>query len=175
MKRLLLVAAAAALVLSVSLPARAASVWVSRYVNGSYSDGNGTYMSLTAYTAEDLTGNNPPSAFAYVTVTTPSGSDSGSGALAVTLDPAVTIGSITGTIAGSAGPITVDLTFLGISFSSAQPPTVYGQLSPTAPSGYAGYGHNKAGSVDGTVSSAVGTITVTGGYASASYGLNAVV
>lgn len=175
MKRLLLVAAAAALVLSISLPARAASVWVSRYMNGSYSDGNGTYVSLTGYTAEDLTGTNPSSAFAYVTVTTPSGSDSGSGALSLTLDPAVTIGSITGSVAGSNGPITVDLTFLGVSFSSGQVPIVYGQASPTAPSAYAGYGHNKAGSVDGTVNSAVGTVTVTGGYAAASYGLNAVV
>lgn len=175
MKRLMLVAIAAALMLSVSIPARAASVWVSRFVNGSYSDGNGNYVNLTAYTAEDLTGNNPPAAYAYVTMTTPSGSDSGQGALALTLDPSVTIGSISGTVAGSGGPITVDLTFIGVSFNSAQPPTVYAQLSPTAPSGYAGYGHSKAGSVDGTVNSAVGTITVTGGYASASYGLNAVV
>lgn len=172
MKRLLLVAAAAALVLSIGVPARAAtSVYVTRFANATYSDGNGSSFNVTAALSEDLAGNYPPSAYAYVTVSTPAGSDSGSGALAVTMDPTVTIGSIRGTIAGSTGPIAVNLTFLGLSFNSAQPPGAYAQINHSAPSAYAGYWYNKSGTVDGTVASAFGTITATGGFGYGSYGI----
>ena len=172
MKRSMLAVAVAAALLLPAGGAHAASLYSVRQIWAFYS-GGGSSVSVSAFVVEDLTGNTPPSAYASVSVQTPMGSDSGTGALAVTVDPTATIGSVTGTVAGNDGPITIDLTYLGLSVNTSQPPLVYGNLNPGVPNAYAGYFYEKTGSAIVNATFAYGTMSAPGANAYASFGFQA--
>jgi hypothetical protein len=135
---------------------------------GAYDANNAGFniMQCTHYDEETIAGSTTTYDYCSISVTggMTGPNDSGNGVLALDFDPLLLTGTIKGTIAGTYGPIIVDLTYLA-SEVSTNTPYAAAEVVPTPPqSAYAAVSLARNGRINGTVSSTpTGPVPATNG------------
>lgn len=161
MKRFLAVLTAAAAMAAAAAPSGAA-VGVTRHrgITVTHFDaGNGLWLNVWQQTNLPA-GTETVSACANVN--TGSGYDYGCGPISLTMDPLGATGTMRGSVLGTAGPITIDLTFLRTQVNTATP-WAAAEVIPSPASISALMASSANGRSNGAIGSGIGGFAVTNG------------